>query len=380
MTANCSLMICDKRPHFELLSHLLKTIGFFGKAKVETEVAFDGPPKHKLHSGNVTRLTFDDWSNNLDPQNEYFAHVQKHIQLYRDARPLRLTATSPFAFAYGPSFYETPFSDRLLSQIVPLPSYEKLILDFYDWRHTATFAQSYFNWSRITHLELRDVSIMNFLQSIRPENLTTLQTFITDGWEVNYGDPEEQMAAKKILHSLFSHIKCLRRVAFRAYVSTKASILALAKYADTLYELDLRHYSQTWIVELQWPGAGLGYISMIASNLPKVTDLTVELHKVWWCDEVERFCSVLCHCRNLRRLTIFGPPLSKKDIAYDTTQFEYFATQLVMRLWESKHGATFEEIGYRREAEWYATRLRLQWNGVLRSDGIPQMEIDGPHE
>lgn len=74
------------------------------------------------------------------------------------------------------------FKDKEIYQSERLPAVEELFLQGYNWLHSPNIATSFWNWSRLTSLRLERVSIINFLDSVSPENLLQLRSLITDGY------------------------------------------------------------------------------------------------------------------------------------------------------------------------------------------------------
>ena len=73
------------------------------------------------------------------------------------------------------------FIDEEINQCERLPAVEELFLRGYDWLHPPHVATSFWNWSRLTSLRLEKVLIVNFLETVLPENLKQLRSLITDG-------------------------------------------------------------------------------------------------------------------------------------------------------------------------------------------------------
>ena len=73
-------------------------------------------------------------------------------------------------------------SDNAIYPHERMPAIKELVLDGYMWNHSPATAVRFWNWSRITHLELRMVPIIPFLTTVTPEHLTNLRTFKIDGF------------------------------------------------------------------------------------------------------------------------------------------------------------------------------------------------------
>ena len=75
----------------------------------------------------------------------------------------------------------TRFLDEEIEQSERLPPIEQLYLQGYEWLHSPGIATSFWNWPKLTSLRLEKVFIVNFIESVSPENLLKLRSLITDG-------------------------------------------------------------------------------------------------------------------------------------------------------------------------------------------------------
>lgn len=73
------------------------------------------------------------------------------------------------------------FLEEEIEQSERLPPVGQLYLRNYIWLHSPSIANSFWNWSRLTSLRLEKVNIIQFLESVLPENLRQLRSLITDG-------------------------------------------------------------------------------------------------------------------------------------------------------------------------------------------------------
>lgn len=117
------------------------------------------------------------------------------------------------------------------------PPVEKLILSSYRWIHSTQEALKHWNWSNLTHLHLRKVSVHNFLQSVPPEELSQLQSFDTDG-----KCKENQRA--KTTELMCTLIQCIRKLQVLVLQCSLSffDISVIAKHGKTLNKLHLLDY------------------------------------------------------------------------------------------------------------------------------------------
>ena len=73
------------------------------------------------------------------------------------------------------------FLDEEIAESERLPAVEELFLQGYFWLHSPSVATNFWDWSNLTSLRLEKVFIINFLDSVSPENLLRLRSLITDG-------------------------------------------------------------------------------------------------------------------------------------------------------------------------------------------------------
>lgn len=73
------------------------------------------------------------------------------------------------------------FMDEEIGQSERLPAVSEIYLQGYFWLHSPQTAISFWDWSRLTSLRLKKVFIVNFLETVLPENLLQLRSLITDG-------------------------------------------------------------------------------------------------------------------------------------------------------------------------------------------------------
>ena len=62
-----------------------------------------------------------------------------------------------------------------------LPLIKKLALMSVSWKYMAQYSVNLWNWTQITHLELRYMGVDNFLKDVLPEHLVQLQTLVVIG-------------------------------------------------------------------------------------------------------------------------------------------------------------------------------------------------------
>lgn len=90
-----------------------------------------------------------------------------------------------------------------------LPALRELVLQRCEWPFTKKTATNFWDFSKITHLELKEAS-MPFLETVPPECLQLLQSFETD----SHCESQElvQIRASELVHCLPVHIVNLKEL------------------------------------------------------------------------------------------------------------------------------------------------------------------------
>ena len=133
------------------------------------------------------------------------------------------------------------FLDEDIGQSERLPPIEELFLHGYDWRHSPSIVSSFWNWSRLTSLRLEKVSIIDFLESVSPENLLQLRSLITDG---HCRNPADNTRATNLMIELVRAIDSLETLSLVCSVKM-FPIDAIRKHGPGLRHLQLRDFKGT---------------------------------------------------------------------------------------------------------------------------------------
>ena len=128
-----------------------------------------------------------------------------------------------------------------------LPPVEELSLQNYDWDHSPPIINSFWNWSKLTVLELRRVPILHFLYTVPAENLAQLQVFRTDGFCLDNTDWDQ---ATRSLSDLISKIRHLHELSLTCNVGEHRIILSVLGHGATLNALELRSYHDPFATHL----------------------------------------------------------------------------------------------------------------------------------
>lgn len=195
---------------------------------------------------------------------EIFAGPGVHIELALMAcsslEKVKLTAV------YSP--IEPGFSWQTLAGR-KFPPFKELVLETRNWPFTSLNAQLW-DWSRITHLELKKVPIIPFLQTMT-SNFRLLQSFKSDG----LCEKEERIEASQLLIKLLNGIDGLENLVLTCLVRQRGIIAAIAKQGPSLRSLRLRGYCNMGKSRIST--VALEDLNRIASSCPKLMELDLEM-------------------------------------------------------------------------------------------------------
>ena len=160
-----------------------------------------------------------------------------------------------------------------------LPPIEELSLQNYDWDHSLSIINSFWNWTNLTCLELKRVPILHFLYTVPAENLAQLQIFRTDGYCL---DESDWCQATRSLSDLISQIWSLHELRLTCNVGDQRCVSSIFRHGLTLHTLELRTYHDPFATHLsdklsqkRVDGAQLNSIRVMC---PHLTTLVLDYH------------------------------------------------------------------------------------------------------
>ena len=168
------------------------------------------------------------------------------------------------------------FLDEEIGRSERLPPIEELFLHGYVWRHSPSIATSFWNWSRLTSLRLEKVSIIDFIESVSPENFLQLRSLITDG---HCQDPAECTRATDLMIQLVRAIDSLETLSLVCSLKM-FPIDAIRKHGPGLRYLQLRDFSRTGDLPLRRDRAttlSLSDLLEIQSSCPKLMEMGLDV-------------------------------------------------------------------------------------------------------
>jgi hypothetical protein len=116
---------------------------------------------------------------------------------------------------------------------------KELSLHHFRWEYSVHAATTFWNWSNLSRLELKEVPIKSFLQTVAPNYLVQLKEFTTDGY---YRHRSEREEITDLISTLVLGIRALHKLILTCYVGDDKIVSAISKHGDTLHTLQLCVY------------------------------------------------------------------------------------------------------------------------------------------
>ena len=173
-------------------------------------------------------------------------------------------------------------SDDAIQPYERMPAVKELVLDGYMWNHSPETAVRFWNWSRITHLELRMVPIIPFLATVTPEHLTNLRTLKVDGF-----CPEVVFKSEgcEFLIRLLDGIKALEHLNIFLHIDRidedlkEKLVHAISRHGRSLRSLEFRERktaTSRLIMHVPTLPKQMKYVAELKSWLTNVVELSLD--------------------------------------------------------------------------------------------------------
>ena len=226
-----------------------------------------------------------------------------------------------------------------------LPPFKNLNIYRMDWGFSLVEGVNFWDWSKITHLGMKEVPIIPFLKTVPPEYLMGLRTFKTDCW--GSGDSKEE--ASKLLCNLVQKIASLEILEMKCSMEKTVDqcIQAIIKHGSSLHSLSLRDFD----VPQDFPGwpsvLSIKKLTALRSACPTLTGLEIDIKLKL--ENLEKMGSILtttlASFRNLRELklhTWVSPETATDDYYYEI--LKVVAHPWIEDLKSSKSGVEFDSL------------------------------------
>lgn len=217
--------------------------------------------------------------------------------------------------------------DRLVLAGERLPAIKELVLHNYDWRHSSDNAVKFWDFIRVTHLELKGVSMHRFLSTIPPQHLLQVKTLILEDLCDTY-----TVGVTSKMRDLMSKIHALETLLMKYIV--RKTLPSVLKHGATLRSLELRDYNGRNNDDC-WSTFAVANIKTILRNFPGLMEFSFDA----WLEDDKVSSNlyflagdVLPKMRNLRRLTIYTRTTQAKVPTLENkTSYSY--TDEAVRMW-----------------------------------------------
>lgn len=154
-----------------------------------------------------------------------------------------------------------------------LPALKTLILDGYNWNYSQWEISTLWNWSSITHLELIEIQVIELLQQVSLQDLSSLKIFI-EKCTSNYEESNHKRKSK-LLCRLVRHTTALEELKIHCEPQKCEIVSALARTCSHLRTLSLRCFMP--YREPSWTAPTLDKLDTLGSNCPQLMEIGVHV-------------------------------------------------------------------------------------------------------
>ena len=155
-----------------------------------------------------------------------------------------------------------------------LPALKTLIIEGYDWNHSPWENCNLWNWSSITHLELRHVAVHKFLYHVPHQDLSGLRVFIE---KQHPADSDERQRERKteLLCSLIRHTTALEQLEIGCHTQKSDIVSSIAQNGLHIRTLSL--LCIVWRFSASWTPLTVDQLRTIGSSCPQLMEIDVDL-------------------------------------------------------------------------------------------------------
>ena len=155
-----------------------------------------------------------------------------------------------------------------------LPALRTLIIEGYDWNHSPWENCNLWNWSSITHLELRRVDVDEFLYHVPHQDLSGLRIFIE---KQQSGDFNVRRNEKKtrLLCSLIRRTTALQQLEIECLTQKSDIVSSIAQNGSHIRTLSLLYVG--WRFSPWWTPLTVDQLRTIGSSCPQLMEIDVDL-------------------------------------------------------------------------------------------------------
>ena len=183
-----------------------------------------------------------------------------------------------------------------------LPPFKDLKLRDICWYFSPVEAVTFWDWSRITHLRMTGVDIIDFLRTVPPEYLSGLRTFETDCW----GSEKDMEEANKLLCNLVNKMAALQRLQMRCLMRSHLNqcFSAIINHGRNLRSLSLRGFHRSDEDPQLYSVPLIECLKALCSACPYLTELEIDIKLKVGAKGRSDLSTTLASFRNLRELKL----------------------------------------------------------------------------
>jgi len=241
-------------------------------------------------------------------------------------------------------YYSAAFLDIMLEEDDRLPPIQELVLRNYYWDHSRYTSINFWNWTKVTHLELQDVCVTRFLSTVTPEHLVQLRTFML---EPRCLDTKERKLASLMILNLLLKVHALEKLYLKCHLSVVFG--GIIKHGSSLRSLELRDFRGRGSKE--FCALSIDCVEAVGRSCPNLMELGMEVHfkaNEGRANALHIVDTAITEMRNLRRLTLYTSTY-QLNLPSAQNRDSFYHLDTAVRGWlhwflGSKKGAEFEII------------------------------------
>ena len=157
--------------------------------------------------------------------------------------------------------------------IIRFPALKELIVYGYDWVHLLWEDTNLWDWSNITHLELKSIDVTNFLDKVPPQSFSGLKILIEKYTRDSMRGSHRKKTAG--LYNLLIHATALEQLEIGCDTQISDITSAIARNCSHLRTLHLRCFSlniESWLTPLT-----VDQLETIGSGCRQLMEMEVDL-------------------------------------------------------------------------------------------------------
>ncbi|KAH8168103.1 hypothetical protein CIB48_g190 [Xylaria polymorpha] len=207
-----------------------------------------------------------------------------------------------------------------------LPAFKELSLRSYDWNHSSTTVRQHWDFSRIRRLEMIDVPLYPFLNSVCLADFQHLHTLRLDDLSAHL--PSRRLDTTIGQYLLIKQIRALTNLKITCHIPS-FPIDGILQHARSLRSLRFRDYTGFTDEHRRCPTIKAEDLHLMSHEL--ISLRTLELDMDERCCEPYYFLQTLCGFRQLNTLTLhIQTALDPLEDAYTNIDLDYERTMQIM--------------------------------------------------